>query len=132
MTVTLVDEHRAWSSGWLGPLALSAPLLLGAGLLEQSTHEPVLPPKETYRTPFSETLGNSADWRQSSSQQELDWRKSKDSESHWRTDSPQTMQGPPRPGHVQVLPRHEYEKGTPFDFTKEKATDEIKNLGFKF
>lgn len=133
MTFTLMDEHRAWSSGWLGTLVLSAPLLLGAGLLEQSTHEPVLPPKEIYRAPLPETIpGNSADWRQSSSQGELDWRKPKDSESNWRTNSPQTMQGPPHPGHIQVLPKYQYEKGTQFDFTKEKATDQIKRLGFTF
>lgn len=131
MTLRLMDEHRAWSSEWLGPLVLSAPLLLGAGHLEQSTHEPVLPPKEIYRTPSSETIpGNSADWRQSSSQRELDWRKPKDSESNWRTNSPQTMQGPQHHGHVQVLPQ--YEMGTTFDFTKEKATDQIKSLGFTF
>jgi len=133
MTVTLMDEPRAWSSGWLGPLLLSAPLLIGAGLLEQSTHGPVLPPKETYRTPLSKTIpGNSADWRRSSSQGEVDWRKPKDSERDWRNKSPSTMQGPPPPGHIQVMPQYQYEKGTAFDFTKEKARDEIKSLGFTF
>ena len=133
MPVTLMDEPRAWPSGWLGPLLLSAPLLIGAGILEQSTHGPMLPPKETYRTPLSETIpGNSADWRQPSSQGEVDWRKPKDSESDWRNKSPSTMQGPPHPGYVQVLPQYQYEKGTAFDFTKEKARDEIKSLGFTF
>jgi len=133
MTVTLMDEQRAWSSGWLGPLVLSAPLLLGAGLLEQSTHEPVLPPKETYRTPLSETIpGHSADWRRSSSQGERDWRKPKDSESNWRTNSPETMQGPPHPGHVQALPDYQHEKGISYDYTKEKAKDQINLLQFRF
>jgi len=133
MTLTLMDEQRTRSSGWLGPLTLSIPLLLGAGLLEQSTHGPVLPPHETYRSPLSETiLENSGDWRQSYSQGESGWRKPKDSESNWRNNSPQTMQGPPTPGHVQVLPQYQYEKGTAFDFTKEKARDEIKSLGFTF
>lgn len=133
MTVTFMDEQRARSSGWLGPLTLSIPLLLGAGLLEQSTHGPGLPPKETYRTPFPENiLENSGDWRQSYSQAESDWRKPKDSESNWRKKSPKNIQGPPPPGHVQVLPQYQYEKGTAFDFTKEKARDEIKSLGFTF
>ena len=132
MSVTFTDEQLARSTGWLGPLALSIPLLLGAGLLEESTQGPVLPPNETYRTPFSETLGNSGDWRQSISQGELEWRKPEDAESNWRNKSPQTREGPPPPGHVQVLPKYQYEKGTAFDFTKERAKDQINHLEFRF
>ena len=131
--MTLIDEQRAWSSGWLGPLALSVPLLLGASLLEQSTPEPALPPEETYRTPFSENiLGNSQDWRQSSAQRELEWRKPKDSDSDWRSTPSDTMQGPQRPGHIEVLPKYEHEKGIAYDFTKEKSKDEINYLQFRF
>lgn len=133
MTVTLTDEHCAWPSGWLGPLALSAPLLLGAGLLEQSTPGPALPPEETYRTPFSESiLGNSPDWRQPSAQRELEWRKPKDSDSEWRSKSSNTIQGPQRPGHIEVLPQYEHEKGITYDFTKEKAKDQVNYLQFRF
>ncbi len=128
-------DQRAWSLGWLWFFPLFAPLLLGAGLLEQSTHGPALAPKDTYRKPLEETiLGNSTDWRTSTSHEEMDWRRPKDSESSWRNKSPQTMQGPSHPGHVQVLPKYQYQaqKDFSYDYTREKQTDQIKILKYEF
>lgn len=133
MTLTLQNEDHAGSWGWVWLMTLSAPLFLGAGLVEQSTHGPALTPKETYRTPLSETIpGNSGDWRQPSAQGERDWRKPKDSERHWRSTAPQTLQGPARPGHIQVLPQYQAEHEPQYDFTKENATDQVKFLEFRF
>ena len=105
MTLTLRYEPRFRSLGWLWSVALFLPFLLGAGLLEESPHGPVLPLTESYRTPLSKTIyGDAADWRASTSQEEeMDWRKPKDSENDWRTKSRQAPYTPDTFGCYQTI-----------------------------
>ena len=134
MTLTLRYEPRFRSLGWLWSVALFLPFLLGAGLLEESPHGPVLPLTESYRTPLSKTIyGDAADWRASTSQEEeMDWRKPKDSENDWRTKSRQATPGPLHPGHVRVLPNYQAEKDIVYDYSHKRAPDHIKILQFNF
>jgi len=129
-------EQRLWPLGWFWLFALVLPLLLGASLLEQSPQGPVLPPKEYYRTPVSKTImENSGEWRRSTSEG-TEWRKPEASDRDWRATSRETIQGPPRSRHVQVLPNYRYEKDIDYDFTRTEqpasSNDYIKGLEFSF
>ena len=127
-------EQRLWPLGWFWLFALVLPLLLGASLAEQSPHGPVLPPKENYRTPVSKTImENSGEWRRSTSGG-TEWRKPEASDRDWRATSRETIQGPPRSRHVEVLP--DYQIDTDYKYSRDGQNDHvndyIEGVGFSF
>ena len=131
---TLVYEQRLWSLGWFWSFALVLPLLLGASLLEQSPQGPVLSPKDNYRAPVSKTIiENSGAWRRSTSEG-TEWRKSETSDRDWRAKSGETIQGPPRSRHVEVLP--DYQIDTDYKYSRDGQNDHvndyIEGAGFSF
>ncbi len=133
MNSILLDESQERPIGPLWLCALLFPLLLGAGLWEQSRQGPVLPLKENYRTPLPDIImKKSGAWRGSTTE-DMNWRKPEIANRDWRSPSRETaVQGPQRSRHMNVLPKYQAEKDIHYDYTRKEQKDYIKAFEFNF
>ena len=111
MTSTLQADWNIPDVFWKWALLIIVPAILAAGAMEQSAPSMALPDKESYRTPLSDALFESSDWR-TPAQPKAAWRQPRSSSLGWRTEAP------PQPSRSQrkihLFPR--YQPGNPFDY----------------
>ena len=98
---------------WRGMLLALLPAVVAAGAIEKSRPSFVLPDEQSYRTPLSDALINSSDWR-TPEQPETTWRQPPSPALDWRTE-PTSPSAPSQPRNsIDLFPR--YQSGSPNDF----------------
>lgn len=106
----LRDMSHTWRS--MGLLIL-LPALLAAGLMDTSSLENALPETESYRSPFSESILESQEWR-APAKPERDWRLPPPPEPGWRTPNAPRSKSPSSHKTLELFPRHR--SGQPSDY----------------
>lgn len=113
MTTTFQPEWDIPDAFWRWVLLAIVPVILAAGAIEKSAPGLVLPDEQSYRTPLSDALIDSSDWR-TPAQPETNWRQPRSPALGWRTEpSPQLEQSRSRK-KIDLFPR--YQSGNPSDF----------------
>ncbi len=113
MTMTFQLESTMPDAIWRWALLAMVPALLAAGAIEKLAPDLVLPDEQSYRTPLSDTLFESSEWR-TPEEPETAWRQRPSPSVGWRTESP--SQAPPSRSKktINLFPR--YQPGNPNDF----------------
>ena len=113
MTTTFQPEWDLPDAFWRWILLAMVPAILAAGAIEKSAPGLVLPDERSYRTPLSDALIESSDWR-TPAQSEADWRQPRSPALGWRTE-PIPQPEPSRSRKkIDLFPR--YQSGNPGDF----------------
>ncbi len=133
MTTTFpILEYRLRKNVWRQTLLLALlPVLLAAGILEKSGTQNSLPDEDAYRSPLSDNLLESNQWR-IPQEEKQDWRLPPPPPIGWRT--PQPSQSPTSSKRtIELFPR--YQSGNPADFDlierEEKPLIKIFEFGSK-
>ena len=113
MTLALQPEWNIPDAIWRWALLAMVPAILAAGAIEKSAPGLVLPDERSYRTPLSDALIESSDWR-TPAQPEADWRQSPSPSVDWRMESPSQAQPSQSKRKINLFPR--YQPGNPNDF----------------
>lgn len=112
MTTTLQADWNIPDAFWKWVLLAIVPVILAAGAMEQAAPGLALPDKQSYRTPLSDALIESSEWRTPAQPDAADWRQPRSPSLGWRTETP------PQPSQSQktlhFFPRHQ--PGNPFDY----------------
>ena len=112
MTATLQADWDIPDAFWKWALLAIVPAILAAGAMEPSASSVALPDEQSYKTPLSDALFESSEWRKPAQPDEVDWRQPRSSSLGWRTETP------PQPSQSQkkihLFPRHQ--PGNPFDY----------------
>ncbi|MEC4679796.1 MAG: hypothetical protein VST67_03750 [Nitrospirota bacterium] len=111
MTTTLQPEWDIPDAFWKWALLAMVPAILAAGAMEPSAPSIVLPDAQSYKTPLSDTLFESSEWRRPA-QPEAAWRQPRSPSLGWRTETPPQPSQPQR--KIHLFPR--YQPGNPFDY----------------
>jgi hypothetical protein len=110
MTTTLQTDWDIPNAFWKWALLVIIPAIMAAGAMEQAPSV-VLPDEQSYKTPLSDALIESSEWR-TPARPEADWRQPHTPSLGWRTETP------PQPSRSQktlhFFPR--YQPGNPFDY----------------
>ncbi len=106
------DERVASTSHWL--LMLTIPIVLAAGVLEQSGNHLVLPEEDSYRSNFTDTIFESSEWRKPPAP-ELPWREPPRPEIGWRTPPNSTSSPTTSRRRIELFPRYQPGRTTDFD-----------------
>lgn len=109
MTATLQADRNIPDAFWKWALLAIVPVILAAGAMEAPGL--ALPDKQSYRTPLSDALIESSEWR-TPAQPEADWRQPRSPSLDWRTETPPQ---PSRSKKPRRLFPH-YQPGNPFDY----------------
>jgi hypothetical protein len=113
MTTTFQPEWDIPDTFWTWALLAIVPAILAAGAIEKSSPSLVLPDEQSYRTPLSDALIESSDWR-TPEQPEAGWRQPRSPALDWRTE-PTPQPEPSRSRKkIDLFPR--YQSGNPNDF----------------
>jgi hypothetical protein len=113
MTTTFQPEWDIPDTFWRWAFLAIVPAILAAGAIEKSAPGLVLPDEQSYRTPLSDALNESSDWR-TPAQPEADWRQPRSPALGWRTE-PTPQPEPSRSSkNMDLFPR--YQSGNPNDF----------------
>ena len=113
MTTTFQPEWDIPDAFWRWTLLAIVPAILAAGAIEKSAPGLMLPDEQSYRTPLSDALIESSDWR-TSEQPEAGWRQPRSPALDWRTE-PTPQPEPSRSRKkIDLFPR--YQSGNPNDF----------------
>ena len=110
-------------------LLILLPALLAAGLIEKSARENSLPEAESYRTPFSDTIFESNQWR-APQEEERDWRLPPPPPVGWRT--PETSQSETTSSKrtIELFPRYKPGKQSDYDHIEREEKPLIKMFEF--
>ena len=113
MTVHLFpNRHISPSSLWL--MLSAIPLLMAAGIVEQSGTHHTLPEEESYRSNFSETILDSSNWRKPQ-RPEIPWRERPRPPLEWRTPASTTPPSTSSRHSIELFPKYQPGKTTDFD-----------------
>ena len=122
-------SENAWKQTML--LAL-VPVLLAAGILEKSGTQISLPDDDAYRSPLSDNLLESNQWR-IPQEEKRDWRLPPTPPVGWRTPQPSPSDSSSSKRTIELFPR--YKSGNPSDFDlierEEKPLIKIFEFGSK-
>ena len=113
MTIAFPSEWDIPDVWWVWALLALLPVMLAAGAMDRSAPGMTLPDEQSYKTPLSDALFESSDWRKSP-QPEADWRQPRSSSSGWRTESTPKSDIPSSQRNRTLFPR--YQPGNPNDF----------------
>jgi len=112
MTTTFQPEWDIPDAFWKWTFLAIVPAILAAGAIEKSAPGLVLPDEQSYRTPLSDALIESSDWR-TPAQPDADWRQPRSPALGWRTE-PTPQPEPARSRKKRdLVPR--YQSGNPND-----------------
>ncbi len=112
MTTTLQADWDIPDAFWKWALLAIVPAILAAGAMEPSASSVALPDEQSYKTPLSDALFESSEWRKPAQSDEVDWRQPRSSSLGWRTETPPQPSQSPR--KIHLFPR--YQPGNPFDY----------------
>ena len=113
MTTTFQPEWDIPDAFWRWVLLAIVPAILAAGAIEKSAPGLVLPDEQSYRTPLSDALIESSDWR-TPAQPEADWRQPRSPALGWRTEPTPQPESSRSRRKIDLFPR--YKSGNPNDF----------------
>ena len=113
MTTTCQSEWNMPDTVWKWALLAMVPAILAAGAIEKLSPNVVLPDEQSYRTPLSEALFESSEWR-TPEQPEDTWRQPASPSIGWRTESPSHTPRSRSKKTINLFPR--YKPGNPNDF----------------
>ena len=113
MTMALQPEWNISDTIWRWILLAMVPAILAAGAIEKLTPALSLPDEQSYRTPFSDALFESSEWR-TPEQPEAAWRQPSSPSVGWRTESPPPVKPFRSKKTINLFPR--YQPGNPNDF----------------
>jgi len=111
MTATLHVNRDIPDAFWKWALLTIVPVILAAGAMEHAAPGLALPDKHSYRTPLSDALIESSEWR-TPTRPEADWRQPRSRSLGWRTEPPSQPSRSQKTLHF--FPR--YQPGNPFDY----------------
>jgi hypothetical protein len=111
-----------WPNGQGSPI-------LPAGAMEKSAPSLVLPDEQSYRTPLSDALIESSNWR-TPAQPEADWRQPRSPALVWRSEPTQQTEYSRSRKKIDLFPR--YQSGNPndFDHINREENPQIKVVAF--
>ena len=113
MTATLQADWNIPDAFWKWAILTIVPMILAAGAIEQAAPGLALPEKKSYRTPLSDALIESSEWR-TPARPEADWRQPRSPSFGWRT-KPSSQPQPSRSKkRIHLFPG--YQPGNPFDY----------------
>ncbi len=113
MTAIIQDDRNIPDAFWKWTLLAIVPVILAAGAIEQAAPGLALPDEHSYRTPLSDALIESSEWR-TPAKPEADWRQPRSSSLGWRTETPSQPQPSRSKRTIHLFPRHQ--PGNPFDY----------------
>lgn len=113
MTTTCQSEWNMPDTVWRWALLAMVPAILAAAAIEKFSPNLVLPDEQSYRTPLSDAVFESSEWR-TPEQPEANWRQRPTPSVGWRTESLQTTQPSRTKKTINLFPR--YQPGNPYDF----------------
>ena len=114
MTTTLQPNWDLPETFWRWALLAIIPIILAAGAMEPSSPGLILPDKQSYRTPLSDALIESSQWRVPE-EPETNWRQpSRPSSLGWRTKPSPPRESSRSSKKIDLFPR--YQSGNPNDF----------------
>ncbi len=122
-------EHESSSSTYLWFVLLAMPILLAAGVLEQSGNHLALPDQESYRSNFSDAILDSSTWRKPH-QPELQWRETPRPDLGWRTPRSTKPSNTTTSRHIELFPKYQPGKSTDFDHITREEKPLIKVFEF--
>jgi hypothetical protein len=99
---------------WKWVILAMVPAILAAGAIEPLAPRLALPDEQSYRTPLSDALNESSDWRTPAAQPRADWRQPPSPALGWRTEPTSQPEQPRSRGKINLFPR--YQPGNPMDF----------------
>ena len=129
MTATLQADWDIPDAFWKWTLLAIVPMILAAGAMEQAAPSLALPDKQSYRTPLSDALIESSEWR-TPAQPEVDWRQPRSSSLGWRTEPPSQPQPSQSKKRIHLFPRSQ--PGNPFDYDHIEREDKPQIKVFEF
>ena len=112
MTATRQANWDMPDAFWKWALLAIVPIIL-AGVMKQAAPGLALPDEHSYRTPLSDALIESSEWR-TPAKPEADWRQPRSSSLGWRTETPSQPQPSRSKRTIHLFPRHQ--PGNPFDY----------------
>ena len=128
MTSTLQADWNIPDAFWKWALLAIVPVILAAGAMEQSAPSMALPDRESYRTPLSDALFESSEWRTPAQPDEADWRQPRSSSLGWRTETLPQQSRPQR--KIQLFPRYQPGKSFNYDYINREEKPLIKVFEF--
>jgi len=132
-TIFLIPGYRLSENAWRQAMLLALlPVLLAAGILEKSGTQISLPDEDAYRSPLSDHLLESNQWR-IPQEEKQPWRLPPPPALGWRTPQPSPSDSSSRKRTIELFPR--YKSGNPSDFDlierEEKPLIKIFEFGSK-
>jgi hypothetical protein len=129
MTTMFQPEWDIPDTFWRWAILAIIPTILAAGAMEKSAPGLVLPDEQSYRTPLSDALIESSDWR-TPEQPEADWRQPRSPALGWRTEpTPQPEQSRSQ-RKIELFPRYKPGNPTDFDHIDREEKPQIKVFEF--
>ena len=113
MTVSYQPEWNMPDPIWRWALLAMVPAILAAGAIEKLAPDLLLPDEQSYRTPLSDALFESSEWR-TPDQPEATWRQPPAPSIGWRTEPLPPAPRPSSKKTINLFPR--YQPGNPSDF----------------
>ncbi len=116
-------QFLTWSPFWI-----LVPLLLAAGFSEPTRQES-LPDPGAYRTPLSDSLIESNQWR-TPQKEEQTWRATPPPSLHWRTPDPPRSSSPSSNRKIELFPKYRPGNAMDFDHINREEKPQIKVFEF--
>ena len=113
MTIAFQPESNIPNAIWRWALLAMVPAILAAGAIEKLAPDLELPDKQSYRTPLSDAVFESSEWR-TPIQPEADWRTPPSPSLGWRTEPTTPSTQPRSKRKLNLFPK--YQPGNPMDF----------------
>ena len=113
MIMTFQTEWNIQDTIWRWALLAMVPAILAAGAIEKLKPDLVLPDEQSYRTPLSDAVIESSEWR-TPEQPEAAWRQRPSPSVGWRTESPPPDKSFRSKKTINLFPG--YQPGNPNDF----------------
>ncbi len=130
MTATFQSDWNIPDAIWRWALLAMVPTILAAGAIEKFAPALVLPDEQSYRTPLSDTVFESSEWR-APEPPESNWRVTPRSPSiGWRTEALLQAQPSRSKKSINLFPR--YQPGNPNDFDHIKREEKPQIKVFEF
>ncbi len=124
------DGQASSSLGLMGMLLLFLPALLAAAALEKSGTHLSLPDEGSYRSPLSENLLESNNWR-IPQEKKQDWRLPPPAPSlGWRTPQATESETSPSQRTIELFPRYKSGKPSDYDMIEHEEKPLIKMFEF--
>jgi len=110
-------------------LLVLLPALLAAGILEKSSPHISLPDEDAYRSPLSDNLLESNQWR-IPQEEKRDWRLPPPPPVGWRTPQPSQSETSSSKRTIELFPRYQSGNPSDFDFIEREEKPLIKIFEF--